>query len=80
MTIVLVIDMYDANKNGTTMSARRFAKYLREKGHEVRVVSTGTEEKDKYTVKVKKLPLINFLCEKQSFTFAKQTKEQLNQH
>lgn len=34
MTIVLVIDMYDANKNGTTMSARRLSEYLRKKGHE----------------------------------------------
>lgn len=71
MTIVLVIDIFDQKKNGTTMSARRFAELLRARGHEVRVLSTGQPEKDKYIVKTVKPPIINSLCEKQSFQFAK---------
>lgn len=75
MTIVLVIDVFDQKKNGTTMSARRFAELLRERGHEVRVISTGKPEKDKYVVKTVRPPIINSLCEKQSFQFAKADKK-----
>ena len=39
MRIVLVVDMFDEENNGTTMTARRFADMLRQRGHQVRVVS-----------------------------------------
>lgn len=48
MIIVFVFDQYDDNNNGTTVSMRRFVEQLRERGHEVRVLSTGKEEPYKY--------------------------------
>jgi len=41
LIIVFVVDMYDVATNGTTMSARRFARQLRDNGHVVRIVATG---------------------------------------
>ena len=71
MIIVFVMDSYDVSKNGTTMTARRFAEYLRLQGHTVRVVSTGIPEPDKYLVPVRRIPIVNYFSTKQSFTFAK---------
>ena len=47
MKILIVIDQFDNSNNGTTISARRFAKGLQDAGHEVFVASTGTQ-KDEY--------------------------------
>lgn len=41
MIITLVIDTFDVNNNGTTMSATRFATALIARGHTVRVVACG---------------------------------------
>lgn len=70
MRIVFVIDMYDVKKNGTTMTARRFAEELRKKGHEVRVISTGEAELGKYLVPERHMPVVDYFSEKQSFLFA----------
>lgn len=56
MKILLVIDQFDNSNNGTTISARRFAKGLQEAGHEVYVVSTGNNENE-YKFCLKELPL-----------------------
>ena len=48
MIIVFVFDQYDDSNNGTTVSMRRFVEQLRQRGHEVRVLSTGKEESFKY--------------------------------
>lgn len=71
MVIVFVIDMFDIKKNGTTMTAQRFTKYLRQNGHEVRVVSTGEEEPGKYVVPERHIPVVDYFSKKQSFIFAK---------
>lgn len=71
MIIVFVMDSYDVSKNGTTMTARRFAEYLRLQGHTVRVVSTGLPEQDKYLVPERHIPIVNYFSSRQSFTFAK---------
>lgn len=55
MNILLVMDQFDAANNGTTISARRFAAGLRQRGHEVRVVACGGPARDKYEV-----PAIHF--------------------
>ena len=36
MRILFVIDTYDTNNNGTSISAQRFAAELRRRGHDVR--------------------------------------------
>ena len=41
MRILLVTDQFDGARNGTTVSARRFARALAERGHQVRVVCAG---------------------------------------
>ena len=51
MKIVLVIDQFDDANNGTTISARRFAKALRDHGNEVRVIATGKPADYKYAVR-----------------------------
>ena len=71
LVIVFVIDIFDVKKNGTTMTARRFAEYLRKKGHEVRVVSTGEPAPDKFLVPEKHTPIVNYFSQKQNFVFAR---------
>lgn len=71
MTIVFVIDIYDIKKNGTTMTARRFAEELRKRGHTVRVVSTGGAEADKFIVNERIIPIVQHFAKLQSFVFAK---------
>lgn len=55
MKILLIVDQYDSANNGTTITARRFAKTLESHGHEVRVVSCGKPAPHKY-----KLPALHF--------------------
>ena len=43
MKILIVIDQFNKSNNGTTISARRFAKGLQDAGNEVFVVSTGNK-------------------------------------
>lgn len=50
MKIAYVIDQYDNQNNGTSVSAFRFAHYLRARGHDVRIVATGNQSPDKFVV------------------------------
>lgn len=82
MKILLVIDQfYDAN-NGMTISARRFARVLAARGHEVRVVSTGDitkveNESEAYMVEKARIPLFDGIVSAQGMTFAKPNEEVL---
>ena len=72
MKILIVIDQFDNSNNGTTISARRFAKGLQESGNEVYVVSTG-DKKDEYKFNLKELPLppgISHIVKSQGMSFA----------
>lgn len=72
MKILIVIDQFDNSNNGTTISARRFAKGLQDDGNEVYVVSTG-DKKDEYKFNLKELPLppgISHLIKSQGMSFA----------
>ena len=51
MKILLVIDQFYADNNGTTMTARRLADTLVKHGHEVFVVSTGKPAANKFVVR-----------------------------
>lgn len=78
MKILIVIDQFDQDNNGTTISARRFAKGLEKRGHEVSIVSTGKEGPNKYTVKsLKLLPIASGIVKSQGMTFAIPSKEVL---
>ena len=81
MKILFVIDTYDTNNNGTSISAQRFADELRRRGHEVRILCADPQETDengvvlpvevtgKYIVSEYKVPLFNPLIKKHGFTF-----------
>ena len=72
MKILIVIDQFDNSNNGTTISARRFAKGLQDHGNEVYIVSTG-DKKDEYKFNLKELPLlpgISHIIRSQGMSFA----------
>ncbi len=79
MKIAIIIDQYLAETNGTTTSTRRFVQALREKGHEVRVITTeyssSVERKDIYTVKERYVPVATEFAHKHGFQFAKPEKD-----
>ena len=57
MKILLVIDTYDTNNNGTSISAQRFASVLRQHGNEVKILTTGEPAPDKFALKEFKVPV-----------------------
>ena len=72
MKILIVIDQFDNSNNGTTISARRFAKGLQDRGNEVYIVSTG-DKKDVYKFNLKELPHlpgISHIIRSQGMSFA----------
>ena len=72
MKILLVLDQYDDDNNGTTMTARRLASVLETHGHQVFVVSTGKPGKNKYVVKeVFLLPVARHIVHEQGMRLAK---------
>jgi 1-acyl-sn-glycerol-3-phosphate acyltransferase len=50
MKIAYVIDQYDNQNNGTSVSAFRFAHCLKARGHDVRIVATGQQTPEKFVV------------------------------
>lgn len=72
MKILLVMDQYDDGNNGTTISAQRFAKALRDDGHEVRVAAAGKPTEGKYPMPViHLLPIADSIVKSQGMVFAK---------
>ena len=71
MRIVLVMDQFDVNTNGTTVSARRFAEGLIERGHDVRIVTTGKQGTNRYIVPSKKHGLVAYFSTKQGMVLGK---------
>lgn len=81
MKILFVIDTFDTNNNGTSISAQRFAMELRRRGHEVRILCSDVPDTDadgnvlpvdvtqKYIVKEYKVPIFNPLVKKHGFAF-----------
>lgn len=71
MKIVLVLDQYDNGNNGTTITAQRYARSLRERGHHVVVLSTGRPTEDKVTVKELRVPVFGGLIHSHGMCFGK---------
>ena len=44
MKILIAIDTYQTNNNGTSISAQRYADMLRQHGHEVRILSVDSSD------------------------------------
>lgn len=80
MKILLVIDQFDDSNNGTTISARRFAKGLENAGHTVYVVSSGSPGENKFPLKEMVLPIgISKLVKSQGMSFAIPNKQILTE-
>ena len=80
MKILLVMDQYENANNGTTISARRFAEGLRKRGHEVKILTTGTEGEDKFIVKTLRLPIgISKIIKSQGMSFAVPNKDKIKE-
>lgn len=75
MKIVLVMDQFDVEGNGTTVSAKRFAEALEKKGNEVRIVTTGAPGPNKYIVETKKKDIVAYFAKKQQMVIGKPDKE-----
>lgn len=75
MKILLVLDQFFDPNNGFTISARRYAKTLQDRGNQVRIVSAGhpsPEEKDmSYVMDKLTVPFFDGLITSQGMTFAK---------
>ena len=80
MKILIVIDQYDSGNNGTTISAQRFARGLRERGHEVRVAAAGDPAPDKYVQPAIRFPaLADNIIRSQGMVLARADREVLEE-
>lgn len=86
MIITLVIDTFNVNNNGTTVSAMRFAATLISRGHAVRVVACGepgdatgqgSEGPEMFRVPELVVPIASRLAHRQNTVFAKPVREVL---
>lgn len=78
MKILLVVDQFDDANNGMTISARRFAKGLEQKGHEVHIAAVGEERDKKHAMKEYNLiPGIKQIVHSQGMKFAKPDNDKL---
>lgn len=72
MKILFFIDAYFTHNNGTSISAQRYADELRQRGHEVRVLTSCDEQKDNiYSLPELRIPIFQGLIRKHGFQFAK---------
>lgn len=70
MKILFVIETID-NQNGTSVSAKRFASELRSRGHEVKILTTGIPDTNRFVVPELHLPLFNRLAKRHGFQYSK---------
>lgn len=71
MNILFVIDTYQTNNNGTSISAQRYAQQLRQRGHEVRIVCADENPaEDTYMLQEKHYYPFDNLIHKHGFRFA----------
>lgn len=75
MIITFVMDQFGETNNGTTMTAMRFAERLRQKGHEVRVLTASKVEGEGiYVLPELKIPFFQGIIRKQGMKLAKPDK------
>jgi glycosyltransferase involved in cell wall biosynthesis len=72
---LFVIDAYNTNNNGTTISAKRFAEELNKRGHEVRFLAASKPKEGVYGMKEFKIWPFTGLIHKHGFQFAKSNKK-----
>ena len=79
MRILFVIDTYDTNNNGTSISAQRFAAELRRRGHEVKILTSGEPGEDRFALPTYKMPIFQPLMDKHNFNFAYNEKKTIRE-
>ncbi len=79
MKILLVLDQFNSENNGTTISTIRFAQYLHENGHEIKIVTTGKPAKNLYIVPERYIPIASKLAHRQGMAFGKPVKSILTE-
>lgn len=79
MRILFVIDTYDTNNNGTSISAQRFAAELRRRGHEVKILTSGEPGEDRFALPTYKMPIFQPLMDKHNFNFAYSEKKTIRE-
>ena len=67
MKILIAIDTYQTNNNGTSISAQRYADMLRQHGHEVRILSVDSSD---YRLSERHIYPFDRLIHKHGFRFA----------
>ena len=73
MIITVTIEQYAIANNGTTVTAKRFVKKLREKGHTVRVITTTPcDEEDIYVLPIANIPVVSPVSRSQGMDFPRQ--------
>ena len=78
--ILFVIDTYQTNNNGTSISAQRYAAQLRERGHEVRILCADEEPAaDKYILQERHHYPFDGLVHKHGFRFAQPDEQIIRQ-
>ena len=71
MNILFVIDIFNSHKNGTSVSAQRFAQELRKRGHDVRILTVGENSDTIYGLDEFKFPFFVKMIHKHGFMYAK---------
>lgn len=79
MKILLVIDQFNGENNGTTISAIHLAEYLTSVGDDVKILTTGKGGKNIYAVPERYIPLATYFAHKQGMLFGKPIKSVLTQ-
>lgn len=71
MVITFVMDQYGETSNGTSSTAMRFAHVLRQKGHEVRILTASDIKGDDiYTLPEYRLPVFQYIIDRNGMKFA----------
>ncbi|MDE6565685.1 MAG: glycosyltransferase [Clostridia bacterium] len=79
MNILFVIDQFNSHNNGISISTVRFANCLRNEGHDVRIVTTGTPQDNLYIVPERYVPIATCFAHVQGQLFAKPQKKVLKE-
>ncbi|MHB1485543.1 MAG: glycosyltransferase [Saccharofermentanales bacterium] len=86
MIITLVIDTFNTNNNGTTISAMNFSEALSKRGHNIRIVTCGDTTKsgpdpktgyEMFYLPEHNIPMATYYAHKQHTLFAKPVRETL---
>ena len=68
--LLVVLDQYDSENNGTTITARRLVNGLINLGCNVKVISAGKQDENKFTVRELKSPIVDKFIKSQGMMFA----------